>query len=124
MILRTKNTVALTRALEQVFATRTLDAWRPVLDAAGLIWSPVQRLDEALADPQARALGCFQRVVHPTAGAYETTGAPFRIDGEPVRASTPPSALGADAAALLREVGIAEAEIERLTRDPRSKRGA
>jgi len=118
-IARSKNTVALTRALEETFAVRTLEAWRPVLDAAGLIWSPVQRLDEALADPQARALGCFQRVAHPSAGPYETTGAPFRIDGQPVRTERPPSALGADAAALLREVGVADDEIERLTRDPR-----
>jgi crotonobetainyl-CoA:carnitine CoA-transferase CaiB-like acyl-CoA transferase len=118
-IVRSKNSVALTRALEDTFAARTLEAWRPVLDAADVIWSPVQGLDEALADPQARALGCFQRVVHPTAGPYETTGAPFRIDGEPVRTERPPSKLGADAAALLREVGIADDEIERLTRDPR-----
>jgi len=118
-ITRAKHTVPLTRALEETFATRTLEAWRPVLDAAGLIWSPVLRLDEALADPQARALGCFARVVHPTAGLYETTGAPFRIDGEPVRSGSAPSALGADAAALLREVGVPDDEIARLTHDPR-----
>ncbi|HVP27628.1 MAG TPA: CoA transferase [Myxococcota bacterium] len=121
---RARHGAELTRILEQAFAARPLEVWRPILDAAGLIWSPVQRLDEAIRDPQAEALGCFQPVEHPKAGSYRTMTAPFRIDGAPAVAARPPSELGADAKTLLREVGIDEAEIERLTLDPRRAKEA
>jgi crotonobetainyl-CoA:carnitine CoA-transferase CaiB-like acyl-CoA transferase len=108
------NRAALTAELERTFLGRSLEEWRPILDGAGLIWAPVLRLDEAILDPQAREIGCFDDLEHPTAGRFQTVSTPFRIDGEPIGARRPASPLGADAREVLREAGLDEGEIEKL----------
>ena len=111
---RAANAEALTRELETVFARRSLEAWTPVLDRGGLIWSPVRRVDEAIDDPQVRAMGYVYEVEHVTAGRFETVGPPFRIEGETLGARRAASPLHADAADVLREAGLSEAEISKL----------
>ena len=105
----------LTALLAEVFAGRTLEAWRPVLDAAGIIWAPVARLEEALRDPQVRASGCFHALDHPEAGAFETLGAPFRIEGVPLGPRRAIGAPGERAREILAEAGIDPSEAEKLT---------
>jgi crotonobetainyl-CoA:carnitine CoA-transferase CaiB-like acyl-CoA transferase len=111
---RLANRVPLAGELERTFLERSLDAWRPILDAAGVIWAPVLRIDEAIHDPQARALGTFYELEHPTAGRFETVAPPIQIEGTPLGARRPASALGADGRAILREAGLDESEIEKL----------
>jgi crotonobetainyl-CoA:carnitine CoA-transferase CaiB-like acyl-CoA transferase len=111
---RTANGEALAAELEKTFLSRTLEDWRPRLDAAGLIWAPVLRVDEAVDDPQSRAMGYFHELEHPTAGRFETVGPPFRIEGTPLGARNGASALGADAPDVLREAGLVDGEIEKL----------
>ena len=105
---------ALIGILEETFAQHSLEEWQPRLDAAGLIWAPVRRVDEAVEDPQARAMGCFPEVEHPTAGRFETVGPPFRIEGVPLGSRRAAAPLDADAREILREAGLDDAEIEAL----------
>jgi crotonobetainyl-CoA:carnitine CoA-transferase CaiB-like acyl-CoA transferase len=111
---RGAHATALTEELERTFLTRTLDEWRPVLDAAGLIWAPVLRVDEAVQDPQARSMGYVYEIEHPTAGRFETVAPPFRIEGTPLGAARAASPLHSDAQAILREAGLSDGEIEKL----------
>jgi len=111
---RATHAAALVAELERTFQQRSLEEWRARLDTAGLIWSPVQHVDEAARDPQARAMGYFQEVEHPTAGRFETVGPPFRIEGTALGAHAAASPLHADARAVLREAGLDETEIDRL----------
>lgn len=111
---RAANAAALAKELERTFLAKTLDEWRPVLDAAGLIWAPVLRVDEAVQDPQARSMGYFYEIEHPTAGRFETVAPPFRIEGTPLGARMAASPLHSDAQAILREAGLDEGEIEKL----------
>ena len=113
---RAQNAPALIAELEREFARRTLDEWRPRLDAAGLIWSPVQRLEEVLDDPQARAMGYFRSLEHPSHGPFETLAPPFSIAGVPLGATRTCSPPDADAEAILREAGLDESEIAKLRR--------
>ena len=111
---RAANGAALVAILEQEFARRTLDEWRTRLDAAGLIWSPVNRLDEVLDDPQARAMGYFEPLVHPNAGRFESLGPPFRMEGLQLGSRQACSDVDADGEAVLREAGLDESEIAKL----------
>jgi crotonobetainyl-CoA:carnitine CoA-transferase CaiB-like acyl-CoA transferase len=111
---RAQNSALLTGILEDVFSQATLDAWRPRLDAEGLIWSPVNRADEAIADPQARAMGYFVEIEHESAGRFESVAPPFRLHGVDLGASRAASACDADAVAILGEAGLSTAEIEKL----------
>jgi crotonobetainyl-CoA:carnitine CoA-transferase CaiB-like acyl-CoA transferase len=74
----------------------------------------VRRVDEAIDDPQARAMGYFQPLEHATAGAFETVGPPFRIDGCDLGSRRGAAPLGADNVAVLREAGLSDDEIAEL----------
>jgi crotonobetainyl-CoA:carnitine CoA-transferase CaiB-like acyl-CoA transferase len=111
---RAAHATVLCQELERTFLAKTLEEWRPVLDAAGLIWAPVLRVDEAIQDPQARTMGYFYEIEHPAAGRFETVAPPFRIEGTPLGARLAASPLNADARAILAEAGLDEGEIEKL----------
>ena len=113
---RAKNASALIVEIADALAKRTLDEWRPRLDAAGLIWSPVNTLAETLDDPQARAMGYFEPLEHPTAGRFESLAPPFKLDGVALGSRKACSAVDADGEAVLREAGLDASEIAKLRR--------
>jgi formyl-CoA transferase len=111
---RAANSRALIAEIAAELAKRTLDEWRPRLDAAGLIWSPVNTLAETLDDPQARAMGYFDALEHPVAGRFESLAPPFRLDGVALGSRQACSAVDADGDAVLREAGLDDSEIAKL----------
>jgi crotonobetainyl-CoA:carnitine CoA-transferase CaiB-like acyl-CoA transferase len=111
---RVGNSAALIEILEAEFAKRTLADWGPRLDAAGLIWSPVQRIEEVIDDRQARAMGYFQPVEHPRLGRFESVGPPFSMHGVALGSPRPCSDLDADFESVLREAGLGDDEIAKL----------
>jgi crotonobetainyl-CoA:carnitine CoA-transferase CaiB-like acyl-CoA transferase len=110
---RMANAAELIAELERRFGARPLEAWAPRLDAAGLIWAPMQSVLDAVDDPQARAMGYVRTLEH-EAGPIETVGPPFRIEGTHLGASRGASPVNADARALFAEVGLGEDEIQKL----------
>jgi crotonobetainyl-CoA:carnitine CoA-transferase CaiB-like acyl-CoA transferase len=113
---RMQNAPALVAEMEREFARRGLDEWTARLDAENLIWAPVRRLEEVLDDPQARAMGYFRELEHPTHGRFETLAPPLRIEGVALGSARPCSDVDADGVAVLREAGLDESEIAKLRR--------
>jgi len=113
---RAKHAGALIPELEKSFARETLEVWGERLDAAGVIWAPVLRADEAARDPQVREMDYLRTVEHET-GPIETVGPPFRIDGIRLGASEAASPVNRDARRIFREAGLADGEIDRLLED-------
>ncbi|MFQ5697187.1 MAG: CaiB/BaiF CoA transferase family protein [Myxococcota bacterium] len=111
---RVANSAALVEILDAIFRSRTLEEWTERLSRGRLIWAPVLEPREAIVDPQARAMGYFERVNHPSAGRFETVGPPFKLSGTPLVADRPAPALGADSVEVLREAGLDPEEIEEL----------
>jgi len=111
---RARNGPALVAELAGEFAKHPLDEWRPRLDAAGLIWSPVNRIDEVLEDPQARTMGYFEPLEHPKLGRFESLGPPFRMEGVKLGSRRACAEVDADGEAVLREAGLDESEIAKL----------
>jgi crotonobetainyl-CoA:carnitine CoA-transferase CaiB-like acyl-CoA transferase len=111
---RTANAPALIAELEREFARFPLEVWSPRLDASGLIWAPVRRIEEVIDDPQARAMGYFGELEHDEAGRFETVATPFRIEGVPLGGGRAAPEVDADAEVVLREAGLSRAEIEKL----------
>src|SRR5262249_34412401 len=111
---RAANGAALVAIVEEVIASRTLDEWRPRLDAAGLIWSPVNRIEEVLDDRQVRAMGYVAELEHPRAGRFESLAPPFTIDGVALGSGRACSDCDADGDAVLREAGVDEGVIAKL----------
>lgn len=108
--LRRENARALVEMLSAAFATRTLEAWRPLLDGAGLTFDAVTTTQEAAASAQPRATGA----IRPTTAGGWTVDSPLHVAGAAKAPAGPPPAMGEHAEAILDELGYSAAEIAAL----------
>jgi crotonobetainyl-CoA:carnitine CoA-transferase CaiB-like acyl-CoA transferase len=77
----------------------------------------VQDLSQVLLRPQVGALGSVQELRHAAAGPYRIVSPPLRVDRMPLGYPAPAPALGADTRAVLAEVGLRPAAIDRLVEE-------
>ncbi|MFT4081212.1 MAG: CoA transferase [Nocardioides sp.] len=111
---RRTNRDALRELIEEVLRTRPAAEWLAALGEASVPAGPIHDLAGTFADPQVRALGLVEQVAHPALGQVPMIRGPLWIDGEPVhvRASSP--MLGQHSREVLRDCGLAAAEVDRL----------
>ena len=108
---RRANHKVLTAILEDIFATRDLGEWRPILEKAGVTFGAVCTVDEAAEDRQAIGIGALVPFAD---GANLTVSSPFPLDGETKVAPVRAPAIGQHSEAVLRDAGYAADEIARL----------
>jgi crotonobetainyl-CoA:carnitine CoA-transferase CaiB-like acyl-CoA transferase len=97
--------------IQAILETRTRDEWEQIL-VGDVCVEPVLSADELATHPQHRARGMFFDL-----DGLMQTRTPFGgPDGH-----RPPPALGGDGAAILREAGFSDDEIERLRQDGATK---
>lgn len=103
-------------ALTEIFATMTADYWEQFLNERRIPAARVRRMEEALSDPQTAARGQILRVSDPAGhvDGLQILSSAFRMSGGETGTTLAPQAVGAQTAALLREVGLTEAEIEAM----------
>lgn len=82
---------------------RTRDEWCALLEGSDACVAPVLSLEEAPSHPHHRARGTFAQVD----GITQPAPAP-RFSATPSAPCRPVRAVGADTAAVLRELGLAE----------------
>ncbi|EJL29477.1 CaiB/BaiF CoA-transferase family protein [Novosphingobium sp. AP12] len=109
---RVEHGEALLAALDDAFATRTLDAWRVAFAEWDAPWEVVQNLRELVTDPQGIANDSLFDVVVEDGTPVTIVSGPVSFGGSPL----PPAprcapAMGRDTAQILRELGLEEAEI-------------
>jgi len=76
---------------QQILLTRSMGEWIDVLEAAGVPCAPINSLPEAVAEPQAAALGMIQKV---PGDDYELMGLPLSFDGTRPDIRLAPPAVG------------------------------
>ena len=108
---RQKNSPELIEIYDKVFAEKTLEQWRKILDAAGITFGIVNMLDDLVNDDQARHAGA---IVPFADGSGETISSPFNIDGETKCPPGAAPAIGQHTNEILREHGYNDAEIRKL----------
>ncbi|MGZ3405187.1 MAG: CaiB/BaiF CoA transferase family protein [Polyangia bacterium] len=90
--------------IQAILETKTRDEWEQIL-VGDVCVEPVLSVDELAAHPQHRARGMFFEI-----DGLQQTRTPFgHVEGH-----RPPPTLGGDGAAILREAGFSDGDIDRL----------
>lgn len=100
---RTEDIAELRQAFAEVFATKTLDEWKPLLE--GIPFAPNQSLIEAVNDPQAQESGCFVTYEHPEQGLIKQLANPVMMSKTPATIRMPAPEFGQHTEEVLLEFG-------------------
>ena len=112
--LRVQNAEALQEEIEQLFTTQPTAHWVEKLDAAGVPGGPVYTYDQTLADPQVQHRRMVYDIEHPVIGPMKTLGLPIKSGGELTAIRKPAPLLGQHTREVLRDLGMSDADADRL----------
>jgi len=108
---REANAHELIAILDEVFATKDFAEWRPILEAAGIIFGIVAKMEDIADDAQILA---SEALVQFAGDSTLTVNSPFWVGGqEKVRPRRAP-AVGDHSEEVLRQAGYPDAEIKAL----------
>jgi crotonobetainyl-CoA:carnitine CoA-transferase CaiB-like acyl-CoA transferase len=111
---RVERRAELIPILAERFATDTTAVWLDRLDAAGIPAGPILSVAEALASPQAQALGSRVPLEHPELGRVDQVGIPFELASTPASIRLAPPLLGEHTDEILAEAGYDASAIANL----------
>ena len=115
---RRRNSEALVLAIEALTARHTRQEWAAIFTQGDVWWAPINSVDDLMTDPQVLACGAFVNVPVPAGQdvpeSFNGVATPVDFSATPAGPTGPPPGVGADADALLRELGIDDAELKRL----------
>jgi crotonobetainyl-CoA:carnitine CoA-transferase CaiB-like acyl-CoA transferase len=114
---RRVNAASLSAELDAGFAALPFEEIARRLDAADLVWAPMQTPAEVAADPQIAAAGAFVEIEDGQGGTFRSPAAPARFPGADATRLPAAPKLGEHTREVLAEVGYGEAEIEAMFAD-------
>jgi formyl-CoA transferase len=101
---RVRNRNTLVPILEELFASKSVEAWLMLLKEAEVPAGPVNKVDRALNDPQAVARGMVQEIEHPGIGPLRMVASPLHLEATPPVIRRHPPMLGEHTEEILREL--------------------
>jgi crotonobetainyl-CoA:carnitine CoA-transferase CaiB-like acyl-CoA transferase len=102
---RSKNRVALNKAISDVTRQRSSAELIAMLNEAGVPCGPINRMDEVFADPQVKHLGMAARVHHQTLGEIEVVNQAVKLSRTPSGVAHPTPEKGEHTDEVLKEYG-------------------
>ena len=110
--------------LAEILPTRPSEEWLALFRRLDIPAARMNTLETVFDDPHLAAVGFFQHMRHPSEGAIRMPGIPVRVDGEQGQVRRPAPRLGQHTREVLREAGLASAEIDALCRSGAALDGA
>jgi crotonobetainyl-CoA:carnitine CoA-transferase CaiB-like acyl-CoA transferase len=100
--------------IADILQTRTTAEWLAFFEGCDIPCAPMHNLDALIDDPHLNDVGFFQMQTHPTEGLVRYTGIPSRWNGAALKITRHAPGLGEHSVAVLKEAGLAPAEIDAL----------
>lgn len=114
---RAEHAPELVEFYDQLFMSRTRDEWIELLQSAGLMFAPVQHLDEVLRDPQALANDYIVDFEHPRLGSIKMPGYPVQFSANDAGTHAPAPRLGEHTQLVLADLGYSAEQFEQLRQE-------
>lgn len=113
---RIQNRDALKALLESRLREKTRSQWTELFVPNGIPAGPINSMPDVFADAQVKAAGIVEQIAHPVLGEISLVGSPVRLSAHAGEKSTrlAPPLLGQHSAEVLRDLGIADDEIQAL----------
>lgn len=111
---RRENSPLLVAEFDKAFAAMPFDEIAEKLDAADMVWSPVQTPAQVAADPQVHASGAIIQVEDGQGGTYPSPAAPARFPGADATVRPRAPTLGEHTREVLTELGYSANEVDAL----------
>jgi crotonobetainyl-CoA:carnitine CoA-transferase CaiB-like acyl-CoA transferase len=111
---RVRNRAEMIPLLEQMMLTKTRQQWMDQLEAVGVPCGPINSIADTFDNPQVQARGLKIDLPHPTAGTVPLVANPIKSSGTPLEYAAPPPLLGEHTDTVLRDLGYAPEQIEKL----------
>jgi crotonobetainyl-CoA:carnitine CoA-transferase CaiB-like acyl-CoA transferase len=105
----------LSAILNEQFALRTTDEWDARFNELKLLFAPVNTFSEVLESAQVEAMGYVQEHRHPVYGALRQIAPVIQLSETPGGIDRPAPLLGEHTYEVLREAGVSEDELARLS---------
>ena len=115
---RVRNRDEIDALIADAMVSRKTAEWFADLQGQGIPCSPINKVNDAIEDPQTYALGMVASLEHATAGTIRMLGIPYSLSDTPASIRTPPPSLGADNDSVLANLlNLSAGQIEECRRD-------
>lgn len=111
---RRENSPLLVAEFDKAFAALPFAEIARRLDAADMVWSPVQTPADVAADPQVAAAGALLEIEDGEGGTYRSPAAPMRFPGDDVAVRPGAPGLGQHTREVLAELGYTAEQIDAM----------
>lgn len=112
---RLANYETFVKEMHDLMGMRTTKEWGELLESHGLIYGPVNTIDQVVNDPHIHEREMFIDVSHPRAGKLRVVGTPMKFSRTPCCIEKASPELGEHTEEILTSwLGLSDEEIERL----------
>jgi len=94
------------------FKSKTLAEWEKALEGLEICWAAIRTPDEALASDLFAARDMVTDLLYPDGKTRRALGVPVKMSRTPGAIQSPPPGFGQDTAAVLKEFGYSDTEID------------